>query len=227
MQIHEERGELSPNQRSVFLDTRKHWNELQAVHIERESHWRMTAWGSIAIAIIAVGGMAYQASQNKFIPYVVQVDRLGAAVAVQRADRAASVDARIIRAQLASWIEAVRTVYQDAGAERININSAYAMLRPGDGAFTTLNTYFVKNDPFKRAETEGVTIEISTVLPISEKTWQVQWREVTHSTKGDEISVIPMQANLTVTIQSPTDEATLLHNPMGIYITQFNWSPRL
>ena len=121
----------------------------------------------------------------------------------------------------------MRSLYQDAGAERANFTSAYAMVRKNDAAYNALNEYFTQNDPFKRAESEGVSVEISTVLPISEDTWQVQWTENVHTTKGELISSTPMQAHLTVAIDPPTDEAALLRNPMGVYITHYNWSTRL
>ena len=180
-----------------------------------------------AITLVCAIGMAYTSAQSKFIPYVVQVDKLGSAVAVSRADMAARPDARIIRAQLARWVEDIRSVYQDAGAERVNIEYAYTMIRRSDPAFTALNEYLGKHDPFERAKTEGVSVEISTVLPISENTWQVQWTENVHSAKGELLSSIPQQANLTVALDPPTEEAALLRNPLGVYITHFNWSPRL
>jgi len=212
---------------SVFLNMRLQWNELVASHIQREALWQRVALLALGVALLCAGGMAYLGAQNKLIPYVVAVDKLGTAVAVQPASKASITDSRIIRAQLAAWIEAVRSIYQDAGAERVNLKAAYAMIRCNDGAYQALNEYFSQQDPFKRAESEGVSVEISTVLPISEKTWQVQWRETVHSSKGEIMKETPMQANITVAISPPTDEATLLVNPMGVYITQFNWTPRL
>lgn len=217
----------SPDYQSVFLDMRRQWNEAIADHVARERTWKRVAFLALGIAFICAGGLAYQGAQNKLVPYVIEVDKLGASVAIQRADTASQVDARIIRAQLAAWITQVRSLYQDAGAERTNLSNAYAMVRRTDAAYNTLNAYFSKHDPFERAKTEGVSVEISTVLPISDNTWQVQWTETVHSSKGEQLSATPMQANLTVAIQPPSEESTLLKNPMGVYITQFNWSPRL
>jgi type IV secretion system protein VirB5 len=206
---------------------RRQWNDVIADHLARERTWKRVAFLSLGIALVCAGGLAYLGAQNKVIPYVVEVDKLGAAVAIQRADGAAKADARIIRAQLAAWISQVRSLYQDAGAERVNLANAYAMVRRNDAAYNALNDYFRKQDPFERAKSEGVGVEISTVLPISENTWQVQWTETVHSSKGELLSTTPMQANLTVAIQPPSEESALLKNPMGVYITHFNWSPRL
>lgn len=217
----------NPDYKSVFLDMRRQWNEVIADHIARERAWKRVAFLSLGVALVCASGMAYLGVQNKLVPYVVEVDKLGSAVTVQRADSAAKADARMIRAQLAAWISQVRSLYQDAGAERANLSSAYAMVRRSDAAYNALNEYFSKHEPFEQAKTEGIGVEISTVLPISENTWQVQWTETVHSSKGELLSTTPMQANLTVAIQPPNEESALLKNPLGIYITHFNWSPRL
>jgi type IV secretory pathway TrbF-like protein len=212
---------------SVFLDMRRQWSESYANYIAREKAWKVTALLAIGVALVCAGGMAYLGAQNKMIPYVVAVNQLGDALPVHRADVAGKPDTRIIRAQLARWIENVRSLYQDAGAERANFTSAYSMIRKNDAAYNTLNAYFTENDPFKRAASVGASVEISTVLPISEDTWQVQWMEKVHSTKGELISATPMQANLTIALDPPTEESALLKNPMGVYITNYHWSPRL
>ncbi len=215
------------NYKSVFMDMRRQWNECYADYVIRERRWMITAFASIGVALVCSIGMAYMGTQNKLVPYVVAVDKLGDSVAVQRADLATRADARIIRSQLARWVENVRSIYQDAGAQRSNFTTAYSMIQKNTAAYNTLNEYFTKNDPFKRAENEGVSVEINTVLPITDNTWQVQWTENVHSTKGELVSTTPMQANITVAINPPSDEKTLLKNPMGVYITSFNWSPRL
>jgi type IV secretory pathway TrbF-like protein len=213
--------------KSVFLNMSRQWQESHATYIAREKTWKALAFMALGIAALSCIGMAYIGAQNKMVPYIVAVDKLGSAVAVQRADIASKPDARIIRAQLARWIENVRSLYQDAGAERANFLSAYSMLRKTDAAYNKLNDYFSKDDPFKRAESEGVSVVISTVLPLSEKTWQVQWTENVHSAKGEMLSSTPMQANVTIDIDPPSDETALLKNPAGVYITNFNWSQRL
>jgi type IV secretion system protein TrbF len=224
--IWNEDDDQGDNYKSVFLDMRRHWNEHYADYVVRERAWRIIAMISVAVSLVSVCGLVYIGAQNKLVPYVVAVDKLGDAVAVHRADVAARPDAHIIRYQLARWVECVRTVYQDAGAERANFNHVYAMLHKSDAAYTALNQYFNENDPFKRAQTEGASVEINSVLPITESTWQVQWTEKVHTTKGELVSTTPMQANITVGITPSTDEKQLIKNPTGIYIKNFSWSPK-
>lgn len=212
---------------SHYMAARREWNERYGDYISREQAWRRTTLIALGIALLSVGGLVYTSTQSKFIPYVVEVDKLGASTAIQRADVAAKADQRIIRAQLARWIANVRSVYQDAGAERMNIQEAYGMLRRNDAAHTLLNEYLTRHDPFERAQKEGVNVDIHSVLPISENTWQVEWSESVHSTKGDLIQTLPMQANITVLIDPPNDETGVLLNPLGVYVKSFHWSQKL
>jgi type IV secretion system protein TrbF len=213
--------------KSVYLEARREWNERYGEYIAREHAWKVGFFVMGIISIICAGGMAYTSSQSKFVPYVVAIDKLGSAVAVQRADSAAKPDARVIRAQLARWIENVRSVYQDAGAERTNVECAYSMVRRTDPAFIKLNDYLAKHDPFERAKCEGVSVQIGSVIPVTDTTWGIQWTETTHSAKGEMVSSMEYRANLTIAIDPPTKEALLLRNPMGIYIKNYDWSERL
>jgi type IV secretory pathway TrbF-like protein len=219
----------APNagRKNVYLESRREWNERYGEYIAREHAWKQGFFVMGLISIVCAGGMAYLSSQSRLVPYVVAVDKLGSAVGVQRADVAGKPDARVIRAQLARWIESGRSVYQDAGAERVNVEYAYAMLRRTDPAFIKLNDYLAHHDPFERAKSEGVDVQIGSVMPISDITWGVQWKEATHSSKGEFIGNTEYQANLTIAIDPPTREATLLRNPMGIYIKNYDWSERL
>jgi type IV secretion system protein VirB5 len=212
---------------SIYLEARREWNERYGEYIAREHAWKLGFFVMGLISIICSGGLCYVSSQSKLVPYVVAVDKLGYAIGVQRADVAAKPDTRVIRAQLARWIENLRSVYQDAGAERVNIEYVYSMLRRTDPAFIHLNEYLANHDPFERAKSEGVSVQIGSVIPITGTTWGVQWKETIHSSKGEMLSNTEYQANLTTVIDLPTKEATLLRNPMGVYIKNFDWSERL
>ena len=51
-----------------------------------QSTWQILGLLSLLIALAGVGGMIYIGSQSKFIPYVVEVDKLGRTLAVALVD---------------------------------------------------------------------------------------------------------------------------------------------
>ena len=80
-------GETNP-----YVEARREWNERYGDYIQQAHHWRTMAIICGLVALICVFGMAYIGAQNKIVPYVVEVDKLGEAAAVARADRPAAVD---------------------------------------------------------------------------------------------------------------------------------------
>lgn len=221
------KGQGGPVDRNVYLDTRREWNERYGSYISRERKWRLATFCLAGIAALAVGGLAYDRGQNKVVPYIVEVNGLGDAVPVAIADRAARPDARIIRAQLARWITNIRSVYLDAAAERQSIDQGYAMVNRRGPAFQTLTDYHKANDPFVRAASESVTVQVESVLPISNDSWRVEWREEVRGRDGNVSSRTNWQAVVGITVTPPTDERQVLVNPMGVFVNSVSWSQRV
>lgn len=210
-----------------YLDARREWNERYGSYLARARAWQWTALAALAVALVAVAGVVYLGSQPRLAPYVIEVDKLGQVAAVARADRLGAPDQRILRAHLARWIGNVRSVYVDAAAERAVLKEAYAAVNRRGAAYTALNDYFRAHDPFERAQRETVSVEVQAVLPVSDATWRVEWREERRARDGAPLNAQVWLATLSIVVSPPTDEAALLLNPLGIYIHTFNWTPRL
>jgi type IV secretion system protein TrbF len=212
-----------------YLNARREWNERYGEYIARERAWRSIAFASAAIAILAVIGIVWIGAQNKLVPYVVEVDKLGSAVAIRRADSAALPDSRIVRSQLARWITDMRTVYLDAAAERSAITNAYAMINQGGPAYGMLNDYMRQDEhqPFRRAQSETASVDVQSVLPLTADTWRVEWLEIVRDLSGHETSRAPWSATVSVVVHPPTDESAILRNPTGLYVQTLNWAQRL
>lgn len=221
-----DQGSLPRTASNEYLSARREWLERYGDYLQSAHQWRLVAFGSLVVTAIAVAGMVYSAAQNHYIPYVVQVDRLGVAVPAGRADVATRADTRIVRAQLARWISDVRSVYVDAAAQRSVIDEGYAMISRTGSSFKALTDYFRENSPFERAEKETVTVEVHTVLPVAGNTWRVEWSETTRGRNGEVQKVDEWQSSITVLISPPSDEVTILKNPLGIYIVEYSWTKR-
>jgi type IV secretion system protein VirB5 len=210
-----------------YLAGRREWLERYGDYISRERTWMMVAFGSLAIAMVAVAGVVWEGAQNKVVPYVVQVDHLGSAVAVGPAEQASQVDPRIISAELARWVFDMRTVSADAQAERHYAQDGYALIANGSAAFQEMNAHFTQNDPFQEAQTQTVQVHVHSVLPVAGDTWRVEWDEQTIGRDGTMEEPEEWQCDVTIAIHPPSDVATILVNPAGIYVTDFSWSKRL
>lgn len=190
-------------------------------------HWRSATFGALAVAAIAVAGLAYIGSQSRIVPYIVEVNKLGEPIGVSRVDRMQVADPRVVKAQLARFIVAWRTVTPDLAVARRNINELYATLSSTDPATITLNNYMKENSPFERAANETVSVEVTNLLPISGETWQIEWTETRRSRHGETLDVTRWRCSPTIAFRQPKDEAEILRNPIGLYVKEIAWSKQL
>ncbi len=214
-----------------YLNARKIWNDHTRGILNNMRLWQGIALLSLMITLAAVGGMIHYASQSKFVPYVVEVDKLGQTMAVAPAQKAAPVDRRIIQASLAAFVSNARLVTPDIALQRKAIFSVYAMLKGGDPAVSKMTSWLngnEDNNPFHRAAKETVETEIVSVIPQSTDTWQIEWNEKVFDRQGAPVRPpYRMKALATVTIVPPDDgtsEETLRQNPLGVYVRDFSWS---
>ena len=210
-----------------YRAARQEWLERYGDYIAEARAWRRVAMLSLLVAALAISALIANGTQNHVVPYVVRVDKLGAVAAVDRADRMVRPDQPLIVAQLARWVGAVRTVYVDAAAQRALINEGYAMINRNGDAYGALNDYMRGHDPFERAKTETVAVDVQSVLPIAGDSWRIEWREDTRGRDGAQTASTQYQATVTISISPPRDEATIRANPLGFYIGAFHWARRL
>ena len=89
---------------SPYLNGREEWLERYGSYISRAAQWRMTAFLCLMIATVSITGNVIQASQVKTVPYIIEVDALGKAAVVARADRASATPKRLIQAEIAKCV---------------------------------------------------------------------------------------------------------------------------
>lgn len=217
-----------------YLNARRSKNDLSAASTENRQMWQLFGIMCLLILLAAVGGLTYIGSQSKFVPYIVELDKLGQTNAVAPADLAAVADPRVVHSSVAAFITDLRSVTPDVALQRRAIFRAYSMLSTKDPATVKVTEWFKgseDSDPFKRAAKETVDIEISSVIPQSSETWQVDWVETTRDRQGVKKGP-PVRWRALVTVyvvefNSKTTEAQFRMNPLGLYVRDFSWSKQV
>jgi len=204
---------------------RREWDDRYAGLAHGKRNWQLVALGLLAIDGLLTGGLIHIASQSRVSPFVVEVDRLGQAVAFGPAEQLRKTDERLIRYQLNLFVRDVRSVFSDAEVQKTVINRAYGHAK--DGALGFLNDYFKKSNPFLREAEGTVTVQVQSVLRLSASSWQVQWRETQIAPGGRVVSETAWQAVLGVELTPPETTDVLLVNPLGLYVTEINWTQTL
>lgn len=208
---------------AIYAAARQEWSEQVGSIVSERDTWRLATIASLSVAFLAVGGLAWVGAQNHVTPYVVAVDKLGDALAVSRADVMAPADPRVIRARLGRWISDVRTVFTDVAAQRRIIKDAYAIMSRNGTAYRSINEYYAANSPFERAKAETVGVQVRSVIPLSAGAWQIQWQENHRGRDGSALPEEQYRAVVTVSINPPVDDATILANPIGLFIETVEW----
>ena len=214
-----------------YLNARRSWNEhVGSVASSRQAR-QIVSILSLLVALAAVCGVVYIGSQSKFVPYVIEVDKLGQAVAVQPAQASSPTNERVIHAYLAAFINDARMVTPDIAIQRAAIFRVYAMLSNNDPATLEMNEWLngdPNSNPFKRAEKETVGVQIESVIRQTPESWQVDWVETTRDRQG--VVTLPpfhMRALVTVYLVPPTQATTedqIRKNPIGLFVKDFRWS---
>jgi type IV secretion system protein TrbF len=210
-----------------YLSARREWDERYGNFITRERNWRMMAFFCGLTSLLTVAGLVWLSARSRVVPFVVAMDSLGRPVAAGPAEQTTTADDRIKRATLYSWLENLRLVSSDGVAQRKAIDRVYAYVASGSQAQAFISEFYRNDPPQKRAQTQTVSIEVQSVLPTSDRTFEIEWAETERDSYGTVTQKARWKAAFTIAINTPTDDATASVNPLGIYVTNASWGKLL
>jgi len=206
-----------------FFQAQQLYYDSVGAYVKIAAQWRLAALICLAITVASLGLNIVQTSQNKVVPYVVAVDKLGTALAVKRADMASPTPVSVIQAELANVIISWRTVTADLDLQAKMVDRLSGFAR--GAAKGVLTEWFEKNNPVARARNGRlVSVNVKGVpLPVSPNSWRIEWQETTRNHVGITVDVTQYEATMTVVIQPPRSDAEILRNPGGVYITELSF----
>ncbi|MHA6768849.1 conjugal transfer protein TrbF [Sphingobium ummariense] len=214
----------TPPPETPFQRAGQMWDERIGSARAQARNWRWMAFGCLALAAGTSAGLAWQSMQSRVTPYVVEVDRLGEARAVQAAD----VDYRPTDPQVAwhlsHFITNVRSVSLDPVLMRRDWLEAYDFATKRGAQF--LGEYARSAAPFANVGERTVSVQVTSVVRASDKSFQVKWVETAYE-RGSQSGVSRWTAILTTVTRPPASADVLRKNPLGIYVDAIDWSREL
>lgn len=205
-----------------FVRARAEWDDRFADLARGKRNWQVVAGALLLGNLVMSIALGWLSTQSRITPFVVEVDKLGQAVAFGPAERLGKTEERLIVYQLSIYIFNLRTVLSDERAQQEILTRAYDYTR--GPAMSFLNSHFSKQNPFEGAEANRVRVEVHSILPLAEGSWQVQWSETEMSSSGTVTESTHWQAILTLEIDPPESTEGILKNPLGLFVTEISWT---
>ncbi|WP_157219135.1 conjugal transfer protein TrbF [Flavisphingomonas formosensis] len=214
----------TPEPETPFQRAGQLWDDRIGSARVQARNWRLMAFGCLGLATALSGGLLWQSLQSRVVPYVVAVDRLGEARAIAPADSGYRPTDPQIAWFLARFVRDVRAVSLDPVLTRANWLEAYGFATRRGGQF--LSDYARSADPFGRIGERTVSVEVTSVVRASDRSFQVKWIETVYD-RGAFAGTTRWTAMLTVVDRLPASAETLRSNPLGLYVDAIDWSREL
>ncbi|QPI71981.1 conjugal transfer protein TrbF [Sphingobium sp. Cam5-1] len=200
------------------------WDERIGSARVQARNWRLMAFGCLFLTAGTSAGLAWQSLQSRITPYVVEVDRLGEARAVQAADVEYRPTDPQVAWHLSHFITNVRSVSLDPVLMRRDWLEAYDFATRRGAQF--LGQYAHSASPFAHVGERTVSVQVTSVVRASDKSFQVKWTETAFE-RGSEAGTSRWTAILTTVTRPPASADVLRKNPLGIYVDAIDWSREL
>src|SRR5437016_9915800 len=156
-----------------YVEARREWNDRYLELVRGRRWWQAVAGTELVLNLILAGGLIWLSVQHKTVPYVVEVDSLGVALAIKSAETGGHpTDERVLRYQLAAFLRGARQVMTDRIAMKKGLEQVYAYAR--GPARTYLDEYYRANNPFEIAKTYVSVPTVSRLLRPSPTSWQLR-----------------------------------------------------
>ena len=213
-----------------YVEARREWDERYADLVLGKRNWQITAGGLLLLSLTLAAGVVWQSTRSRFIPYVVEVDKLGYGLTVPKplipSTDPALVD-RMERYEVASFIRNSRSVSSDPSAEQHMLNDMLAHVKGAADKY--LDEYFhsdnFAHNPFKEAEHQTVSVQIDSILELSAHSFQVRWTEQVRDRTGAALDApTHWEAALETQVAPPGSDDAIVNNPLGFYVTQISWA---
>jgi len=214
----------TPSPETPYQRAAQVWDDRMGAARVQARNWRLACFGAISVSAILAGGLIWQNARGSIVPWVVQVDKLGAASAVAPADASFRPTDPQIAFHLARFIEDVRGIAADPVVVRNNWLRAYDFTT--DKGALALNDYARTNDPFAQIGKVQVAVDVSSVIRASGDSFRIAWTE-RHYQDGSLAATERWSAIATVVVQTPRTPDALRKNPLGVFVNAINWSKEL
>lgn len=199
------------------------WDRRSGALVVQAYNWRRISIGLTVACVVLSGGLVFQSAKSQVIPYVVTVDK--STGEVQKAGAFTNSDYTPQEAEIKYFIAEFVKNSRSIGYDPV----AYSNMQTKAGSFLTMTaaqkyTSTMKDDQNKKLGKYTVSVKNLSVqkVPESDSSYLVRWTEEVVKINSAEYQDIPMSGTFSYT-KLPVKKEDMLINPLGLYITGFDF----
>jgi type IV secretion system protein VirB5 len=180
--------------------------------------WRRLFFVNIGLFAIALILYFSSISQQQIVPVLVNVMPSGESQYLGEVRQGnVQIPEAAIHFEIRKFVTYMRTVSTDYQVVYNNIDDCFHMATSSFSQI--LRTIILNDSPFELVGKVRRTIDVESVLNITERSYQINWAETTIDVNASQRRA-RYRAVVTVRLINPTDN-TIKRNPLGIYIENF------
>ena len=203
---------------NIWMSSKKRHIDVYQELAFSVAQWRLATFAMLILLALSVLCNFSLATSVKIQPYVIQVDQHGYAIPVKEID-ASNVDARIVSAQIGTFIINSRARIRDIPTQLLFSENSYKAIAGQSDAERQLRAYYRESPPTRARH--PVSVKLLSVKPASNSSYQASWTETVLAGDGQD-QEFGFIGTFSVTVSPPSEYSRLIDNPLGIYITDFN-----
>ena len=147
------------------------WDNRVSQAIAGQTAWKRALYAALGVIAISAYGNVWQAQQSKVQTVHIVHDGIGGVIAVSvSSDAYGEPTQAMLKAALEQWIINVRSVYVDIDAMKKGFWAATYLIDARSQSEALVQKFWADPSPWKRAETETVSLENVVAVPPTDAT---------------------------------------------------------
>lgn len=202
------------------------WDQREGSVIVQNHNLRRLNIGQLVVNLVLVGAIVFLSTKSSVQPFVVFANpESGEVWNVGTAQEAKDFEPNeaVKKYFMANFIKKIREIPLDPVVRSKNLTTGFSFMTRS--AATKLQNQLENEKVQNLVGNSTVTVDIVSIVPMdSNNSYQVRWTETTYGMKDGKKTVTPYSGIFTVQTIKSDDEKQIAINPIGFYISDFNWS---
>lgn len=203
----------------------KLYEDFKKSEKRKEQRWKILSLISSGGFVLSLFVMLFAITRPKTIPLVISVNDIGEARYIGDVSNYSYSGIKIPREayenQFRRFVKNMFEVSTDFQVLKNNLNDCYYCL--GTEAAQKFKNYIDDSNPRSIFGKEIRTVDVSSILNLSKNTYQIDFVINVSQRNGQPKNKIRMRGVFTCNIMQPNSEKERIANPLGIFITNFDF----